>query len=145
MTKSGKFIKFLDTLKTSENVKLLESVKQGFRAVVENIDYAPRADSEEDKMENCTDCGQPLDGVGYYSSREAGEWQYEGTDENDMNIYLWIGTGKCGGCVDKYGAMQYRAVYPGRSDRVVVPDNQPRLADASGMPALQYPSKSRKE
>ena len=37
MTKSAKFIKFLNTLQTPENVKLLESVKQGFRAVVENI------------------------------------------------------------------------------------------------------------
>ena len=39
MTKSGKFIKFLNTLQTSENAKLLESVKQGFRAVVESEEH----------------------------------------------------------------------------------------------------------
>jgi len=136
MRKADKFIKFLNTLQTAENAKLLESVKQGFRAVVENMDYAPY-NSEEDKM-NCIDCGQPL-------RSEAGKWQYEGMDENDMQKYVWIGTGRCGRCADKYGLMDRRPVYPGRPKRVVVPDNQPWLADAEGMPALQYPSRSRKE
>ena len=37
MTKSDKFIKFLNTLQTSENAKLLECIKQGFSSVVESV------------------------------------------------------------------------------------------------------------
>ena len=49
MTKSAKFIKFLNTLQTPENVKLLESVKQGFRAVVESYEDVDE-DVDEDPI-----------------------------------------------------------------------------------------------
>jgi len=38
MTKSSKFLNFLDKLQTSNNANLLESIKQGFRAVIEGFD-----------------------------------------------------------------------------------------------------------
>ena len=49
MTKSSKFLNFLDKLQTKENANLLESIKKGFLAVVEsrnNYPYVPKLGKE---------------------------------------------------------------------------------------------------
>ena len=49
MTKSSKFLNFLDKLQTKENDNLLESIKKGFIAVVENqkYPYVPKLRKED--------------------------------------------------------------------------------------------------
>ena len=44
MTKSSKFLNFLNKLQTSNNANLVEAIKQGFHSVIEIYDeYAPKS------------------------------------------------------------------------------------------------------